>query len=127
MLSKEEYDYSKKKFENGYVSRMYKRGFIHHKMKFESKYGLRRALKRLKDLDLITSVKPKIGYSYLVLTDKCLILYLKWNIKYMVDTFIDTPKELMDINNYVMVKSYNEKVNNIKKENSLSGNGHGLS
>jgi len=65
--------------------------------KFDSENGLKRAIERLKDLNLIESKKPKKGYHYLGLTDKGQILTLKDSIKENLE-YIDNASLLFQLN-----------------------------
>lgn len=77
--------------------------------KFKSKYGLRRALERLKKLGLIISYKPKKskrGYSCLKLTDKGADMYIRWLIKNRVDML--NGADVADLLRIINVKVLNE-------------------
>jgi len=86
--------------------------------KFQSKHGLRRALTRLKKLDLIESYKPKHQkrcYSSLRLTDKGEILWTKFLIQKHVDGIDD--RELLDkINIYVW-----DRIGDLRREGKQGG------
>jgi len=101
-ITKKEYEYAKKKIESGYISRMYKLGFLSPYIKFDSKYGLDRALQRLKELNLIISKKPKRGYSYLILSEKGMLLFLKWSINFKINKFINNKETLIRIDQYIL-------------------------
>ena len=92
-----------KHMKQGVLKRLESRGLNLEEIKFDSVYGLRKALKTLKDFDIIKSVKPKKGYSYYEFTDIGLALYTKMMIHYTIDTFVpNNYNYLVAIQQYIM-------------------------
>lgn len=87
-ISRDSYVKGTKHIKQGAIKRLESHGLDLENIKFNSVYGLRKALKTLKDFDIIKSVKPKKGYSYYKFTDIGLALYTKMQIHYSIDTFV---------------------------------------
>jgi len=88
-------------------------GYINLENKFNSKYGLRRALTRLKKLELIISYKPMgfnvLKFSHLKLTEKGRCVWLKYTITRILNEINDY-QILLDISDYADLKSMNAKI-----------------
>jgi len=95
----------------GAIKRLKFHGLDLEEIKFKSIYGLRKALKTLKDFDIIKSEKPKKGYSYYVFTDIGLALYTKMQIHYLINTFVPNNYDyLVPIQNYIMAIIFDDKI-----------------
>ena len=90
--------------------------FVSKDVKFNSIYGLRKALKTLKDFNIIESVKPKKGYSYYSFTDIGLALYMKQQIHHTIDNLVpNNYSSLKLIHNFIFeIIKLNKKKNKLK-------------
>lgn len=108
-------EYTRNLFFEKLISTETNLGYINLENKFDSKYGLRRALTRLKKLELVISFKPKFTkskgkkYSCLNLTDKGRCAWLKYTINKILDE-IDDYEILLSISDYADVKSMKVRI-----------------
>lgn len=109
-INYEEYVKAKKLHKQNFLDRL-KLRFPKDNITFRSIYGLRKALKNLKDLEIIKSLKPKDGYSYYIFTDKGLALFTKWQIHYSIDNFVPNNfNYLVVISNFILECIFYDKL-----------------
>jgi len=93
-LDKKYYEYGKNYIMNADI--------IPKEKPFKSKKSLDKALDELRMFKLIESVKPKKGYSYLVLTERGSILIHKWKLHDIVENMLNDRKSLLSVHMYAI-------------------------